>query len=391
MQIQEGVFIGLLIFFIFKLNQKWAGAQGYTRWETHFLQVLGLYHLLFALFFYGYILHYGGDSSRYWELSSFPGKEAGTWSSYWGTGTAFIQWINYPFSRILDLGFFSGCLLYAGISFLGFAGAFDLIKDQFQANKGTWPGKYGLLVLFLPNVHFWSAGPGKEGLLFTGLVLVLLGIKYFPSRAWLMVPGLLLTLMVRPIQGLVLTIAVLAVLPFHPALKLYRKKLLPWAGSLIFAIFAYRWIQGSLVYGFNFKWIGMIIDWQNAYLDSFAGQSSIPMRDYSLPEKFMALWFRPYLWEVKDFWTFAAALENTLVFLVAIPGIWVMAKRKFKIRIPTSYRVVLLYGALMSVIFILALNNLGILMRMKSIFTLFMVSFLLGLVDRPLKENSPSP
>ena len=91
---------------------------------------------------------------------------------------------------------------------------------------------------FYPMYISGLPGRARRDSCFTGLVLVLLGIKYFSSRAWLMVPGLLLTLMVRPIQGLVLTIAVLAVLPFHPALKPYRKKLLPWAGSLIFAIFA---------------------------------------------------------------------------------------------------------------------------------------------------------
>ncbi len=356
--------------------------SGLFQMGDQFFTVAGLLSPDHGPIFYGYLLHYGGDGIRYWKLSSLSSSSPGEWSSYRGTGTSFIQWFNYPFSQLAGLGFLSGNLLYAAISLIGFVGAFELIKGQFQENRGSWTGKYGLLILFLPNVHFWTAGVGKEALLFLGLVLVLLGVKGFPSRAWFIVPGLLLSLFVRPIQGLVLTIAVLAVLPFHSALKAYRKKLVSGAAALIFSIFAYRWIQGSLVYGFNFEWIGRIIDWQNAYLSSFEAGSSIPMWDYSPLEKFMAVWFRPYLWEVKGFWTFAAALENTFFFMAVIFGIWGMIKSKLQVRIPLFYLVVLIYAAIMSLIFMLALNNLGILMRMKSIFVIFMVSFFLSQANR---------
>ncbi|MBD3627853.1 hypothetical protein [Cyclobacterium sp.] len=387
MKVLDWIFIASIVFLVFWLIKKWSGTQGYSQWETSFLLVLGCYHLIMALIFYGYLLHYGGDGIRYWELSSLPPSRPGEWTSYWGTGTAFIQWFNYPFSRLAGLGFLSGNLLYAAISLIGFVGAFELIKGQFQENRGSWTQKYGLLILFLPNVHFWTAGVGKEALLFLGLVLVLLGIEKFPFCAWLIVAGLLLSFMTRPIQGLVLTIAVLAVFPFHPTLKAYRKKLLPFATALIIAVFAYCWILGSLDYGFNFKWIGMIIDWQNAFLSSFGAKSSIPMREYSFPEKFMAVWFRPHPWETRNFWTFAASLENTMVLLIAITGIWGMGKRKMKIQEPFFYWLVLIYAAIMSLIFILALNNLGILMRMKSIFVIFVVSFFLSQADRSFKSD----
>lgn len=58
-------------------------------------------------------------------------------------------------------------------------------------------------------------------------------------------------------------------------------------------IVAYRWVLGSLEYGFHFRWIGALLDWQHRYLDSFGGTSSVPMADYSLPEKFATVFSGP--------------------------------------------------------------------------------------------------
>ncbi|SHN31724.1 hypothetical protein SAMN04488057_11965 [Cyclobacterium lianum] len=386
MEVLDGVFIAAVVFLVCWLTKRWSGTQAYSNRDTNFLLLLGAYHLTLALVFNGYLLHYGGDGIRYWELSSLPSSGPGDWSSYWGTGSAFIQWLNYPFSQLAGLSLLSGNLMYAALSFLGFVGAFELLK--FKENRGSWIRKYGLLILFLPNVHFWTAGVGKEAWLFVSLVAVLLGIKNFRSRGWLILAGLLVSLMVRPIQGLALTVGVLAVMPFHPSLKAHKHRLIPAAIVLIAGVFVYRWIQGSLVYGFNFRWIGMIIDWQNAFLSSFDAESTVPMKDYSLPEKIMTAWFRPYLWEIRDFWTFAAALENSFVLFVIVLGLFSAIKRKMILSFPFFYWLVLIYALIMSVIFILALNNLGILMRMKSIFTPFLLAFFL----HPLKPNPiPKP
>ncbi|WP_040417881.1 hypothetical protein [Cyclobacterium qasimii] len=327
-----------------------------------------VYHLAICLVFYRYIIIYGGDSWRYWNIPLIGEGTSYHWLNYFGTGTYFMYWINYPLSQIAGLGYLSGTLLYGSLSYIGFLLAFDLLNSTFAKSTKKYIPHVALLILFLPNVHFWTAGVGKEAMLWLGLMLVLLGVQQFPNKIIFIGIGLLLTLMVRPIQGLVLTISALMVLPFHKTLIPYRKKIIPIAIFLIFSIFAYRFILGSLVYGFNLKWIGDILEWQNQYLASFGGASSINMNDYNWVEKFSTILFRPFIWEVKDFWTFAAGVENIFILAFSILGFWSLYQLKFQFKIPLYLWTVLVYGILLSFLFSLTLNNLGIIMRMKSIY-----------------------
>ena len=369
--IEDIAFIGFLLIAFFLINKKWAKSRGFSFLQAKWLFALWFYHLSICLVFYRYLLVHGGDSWRYWNIPPISEGSSDLWLNLFGTGTYFMYWINYPFSQTAGLGYLSGTFLYASISYFGFLLAFDLLNSSFTKSSKKYFPHIALFILFLPNVHFWTAGVGKESLLWLGLMLVLVGVYQFPNRIIFIVIGLLLTLMVRPIQGLVLSVSVLMVLPFHKTLIPYRKKLIPISIFLIFSIFAYRFILGSLIYGFNLKWIGDILDWQTQYLASFGGASSINMSDYSWFEKFNTIIFRPFIWESKGFWTFAAGVENTFTLAFFILGLWSLYQLKFQFKIPLYLWTVLIYGILLSFLFSITLNNLGIIMRMKSIYLPF--------------------
>lgn len=372
-------FIGFLLTATFFINKRWARSKGLSVAQTRWLFALWLYHLGIGLIFYRYILLHGGDSYRYWTISPINNGSNLGWWDYFGTSTFFMYWLNYPFSQWAGLGYLSGTILYATLSYFGFLLAFGLIKASFGRFLEERIFQVALLILFLPNVHFWTAGVGKEALLWLGLVMVLTGIHNFSNKFILILIGLLLSLMVRPIQGLILTIAVLMVLPFHKNLQPYRKKIIPLSIFLVFSIFAYRYIKGSLIYGFNLKWIGELLDWQNQFLASFKGASSINMHEYNWIEKLVTVFFRPFIWEGKDFWSMAAGLENALLVIVFIVAIWSIYQLKGQIKIPLYIWTGLIYGILLSVLYSITLNNLGIIMRMKSIFLPFFSIFALHL------------
>jgi hypothetical protein len=349
--------------------------KGHSRQFRLVLYALWVYHLGMAFFFHQYLLDQGGDSLRYWELSSIPVEEADSWMAYWGVGTAFVQWLNFPLSHILGLGYASATLVYAGLSFVGFLLLAEWMANRLHLIPSRPTAAVAFLVLFLPNLHFWTAGVGKEAFLWLGLILVLIGSESI-SRKWgYLVPGILLSLMVRPIQGLVLCVAVLGVLPFHPALRHQRRYLLPLALFLILGIGAYRWILGSLEYGFHFRWIVDLLHWQQQYLESFGGRSSLPMSDYSLVEKLGTVLFRPFLWEADGFWTLAASLENSLFLVGVLGGSWAWYRTKARLPVPVFYQISLVYGLLLSLLFSYSLNNLGIFMRMKSSYSFLMLCF----------------
>ncbi|WP_162340660.1 hypothetical protein [Cyclobacterium salsum] len=367
------------IFLLLSLVFRWIGIRSknkhYTRRQRAFLYAMWVYHLGMGYLFYRYLLHHGGDSLRYWNLQSLPVSEAESWMAHWGVGTAFIQWVNFPFSHWLGLHFMTGTVGYATLSFFGFVPLLEWMGRRLQPLDASPVIIGGFLLVFLPNVHFWTAGVGKEAFLWLGLVLVMVGTQNFPAGWGYLLLGLVLSLMVRPIQGLILVISVAGILPFHPGLRNYRKWVIPLGAVLIVGILGYRWLLGSLEYGFHFRWIGELLDWQHRYLDSFGGNSRLPMDDYSFPEKLAAVFFRPYPWEAEGFWPLAASLENSLFFLLLVAGSLALLQRGMNRSIPFFYRIVFVYGILLSILFALALNNLGLIMRMKSIYTVFMSCF----------------
>jgi len=385
--VQDIAFIGFLLIVSFLINKKWAKSHGFSRVQVKWLFALWVYHMAISLVFYRYIIIHGGDSWRYWNIPFIGEGSSNYWWNYFGTGTYFMYWINYPFSQLGGLGYLSGTLLYGSLSYFGFLLAFDIVNSTFTKPSEKYIQHIALLILFLPNLHFWTSGVGKESLLWLGLMLVLFGVQRFPNKFIFIAIGLLVSLMVRPIQGLVLTISVLMVLPIHKTLIPYRKKLIPVAVFLIFSIFAYRFIMGSLVYGFNLKWIGDILEWQNQYLASFGGASAINMNDYNWLEKISTILFRPFVWELKDFWTFAAGVENIINLAFSILGLWSLYQLKFQFKIPLYLWTVLAYGLLLSLLFSLTLNNLGIIMRMKSIYFPFFCIIALHLYYEVAKEK----
>ncbi len=385
--VQDIAFIGFLLIVSFLINKKWAKSRGYSAAKVKWLFALWVYHMAICLVFYRYIIIHSGDSWRYWNLPSIGGEASYNWLDFFGTGTYFMYWVNYPFSQIGGLGYLSGTLLYGSLSYFGFLLAFDIVNSTFTKPSKKYIPQIALLILLFPNVHFWTAGVGKESLLWLGLMLVLFGVQRFPNKLIFIPIGLFLSLMVRPIQGLVLTISVLTALPFHKILSPYRRKLIPVAVFLIFSIFAYRYILGSLIYGFNLRWIGDILEWQNQYLASFGGASAINMNDYNWLEKISTILFRPFVWESKDFWTFAAGVENIFNLAFSILGFWSLYQLKFQFKIPLYLWTVLAYGLLLSILFSLTLNNLGIIMRMKSIYFPFFSIIALHLYYEVAKEK----
>ena len=365
--------LGDILFIIFLMMGScycikiWAHSQSFSLYQTAWLFGLWVYHLLIGLVFYQYILSNGGDSYRYWAIDSGNPETSNGWWYLFGTGTNFMYWFNYPFSQIAGLSYLSGTILYANLSYFGFLLAFQLSKASFNKFSDRIFYQVIVLSLFFPNVHFWTGGIGKEAFLWLGLMMVLTGIHYFSDKFILIIIGLLLSLMVRPIQGLVLTISVLMVLPFHKTLLPYRKKIFPLAIFLIASIFVYRYIKGSLIYGFNLEWIGDLLEWQNQFLASFGGASAVDMQGYNWIEKLVTIFFRPFIWEAGDFWSLAAGIENTFLAVVFCIAVYSLFYLKGRINIPLYLWTALIYGMLLSVLFSITLNNLGIIMRMKSI------------------------
>jgi hypothetical protein len=112
---------------------------------------------------------------------------------------------------------------------------------------------------------------------------------------------------------------------------------------------------------------------QMEFLRGFGAVSEVPMQDYSWPLKFWTVFFMPIWTGVRGFWDLAAAWENSLALLLLLCLLFGLAYRwftKINVFVPRVLILGLLLTILMGIVFSLTLNNLGIMMRMKSTYML---------------------
>ncbi|EMS31538.1 hypothetical protein C943_02193 [Mariniradius saccharolyticus AK6] len=355
-------------------NRKFGNSRGFLPWEKTLLQVLYGYHMLFAGVFTWYLLEHGGDAVRYWSLEADVSQNPVNWTDYWGHGTFFLQWLHYWPSKVLGLEFWFGNVLYAGISWLGFREIFSLMRP-FIANSGNRVlVASGWLILFLPNAHFWSSGVGKEAWLLLGLALVLKGFSSLRVNWFIAVFGLLLAFWVRPAFGIVLGSVSFVFVLADRNLGLKTKALVGLIGLLAGSLGIRKLSVMMHLEDISLASIQQFSASQLDFLAGFRASSEIPMAEYNWLQRFWALLFRPNIWEASDFWSFAAALENMVGLALTISGLFAVfsiPKSKLFASLPKFLILALFVCLGMCVVYGLTLNNLGIIMRMKSTYMIF--------------------
>ena len=151
---------------------------------------LFFYHLAFGAAYYIYALFNRSDSVRYYNV---PQKDGFGWFDFFGTETTFIDFISYPFINGLGFSYEMMMLLFTWIGFMGFVFAYLFFKENISLNVTVFKRVDLLtLILFLPNMHFWTASLGKGSLIFLGLMLFAYSITKVKTRILGLVLGSLL-------------------------------------------------------------------------------------------------------------------------------------------------------------------------------------------------------
>lgn len=375
---EVGLIIVLLVLVTWS-NGRLGKKMGLSKVQGIGLQLLWIYHLLFSFVFYYYLQKNGGDAIRYWNLTADVSQSAESWMGFWGRGTFFIQWLNYIPSKFLGLGFLIGNVLYASVSFLG-------IRDIYRVAVGNWPEAspkwmeiVWLGLFFLPNLHFWSAGVGKEALLILGMGWAVKGMANLPKHWLFLVLGVLLSFWVRPIAGVVLGGVAWVYFLFQVGISVRIKSAVSILVVVVGILALNKVFIAMHLEEYSLEAVGQFIAGQQEFLRGFAAGSEVPMESYGWGQKLWTFFFRPFWHEVRDFWDLAAALENTLAFVLLIGLVlgqgyaWYKKKR---VSVPGVFYAGLAVMVLMGVVYALTLNNLGIMVRMKSTYMVFL--YLIG-------------
>ncbi len=358
----------LLLYYITQLFIKKI-VEKFPMVSTKTLNNLFLYHLFFFGVYYATTIFSASDSQEYYRKASEIG---GNWNIIANTSTRFIDNFAAPFAY-LGLSYESLMLLFSWFGYIGFVYAYLFFRENIPVNVTVFK-KYDLLtlLLFLPNMHFWTASLGKGSLIFMGLMLFAFAIKRPRKRFLTLLIGGFFVYMIRPaVMLFVLGGVMIGLLTGREKLGIGTRIIVVLA-SIAFLYSASSTILGSVDIDQNSE--NVVEDFQvyaNAQSDRLeTSKSGVAMQSYSLPFKLFTFWFRPLFVDSPGILGLFSSAEN-LVYLLLFYNLFNRRFIPFIIKAPYMVKMSAITFLVASYAMTFVMSNLGIIMRQKTMVMYF--------------------
>ncbi len=363
-----GVFFLIILFFWVNQSILSHFKKKHSFVDKKKLNLLYLYHLVFYGIYTWYAYNNPSDSHNYYREVS---NHEGSWFDLFGTDTTFINFISYPF---YNLSFTYDMLMvtFAWLGYLGFVFAYLFFREKIPI-KITVFKKIDLLtlILFFPNMHFWTASLGKGSAIFLGLMMFTYAIVNPKSRLFLLVLGSLIIYYIRP--HVFMFVAIGAILGYMSG----REKIPFWQKLLVFVgmFGALVLLQDSILGVMGLQNSENVFEdfeaasEKNAADLSKAG-SGVDMSSYPLPLKLFTFWFRPLFLDAPNLLGIITSVEN-LMYLLLFFKICKKDFIKFIRKSPALVKMSLVIFFTASFAMTFVMSNLGIIMRQKTMVMYF--------------------
>jgi hypothetical protein len=336
--------------------------------DKRFLNNLFFVHTIFYVLYLFYSYYNRSDSGMYYVRA----QSVQNWGDLFQTGTMFIDFVNYPFARILRLSYYSVMLVF---SFFGFQGLLLLYltgKEHITNLPIKYAGFTMLELLFLlPNTHFWSASIGKGSVMVLGIGLFFYGLSRFNTRILHLFFGGFLIYMVRKhvLTGIIFGIGV-GLLFGDNKINKFLKFILA-----CFAFVGFFFVYNSLMEetGFDFT------DENNESLEHLSSElaksnSGVDINNYNQFFKLFTFLFRPLFVDAPNLIGLFTSIEDLLCLILTFQMIKYLYVHIKKVN---SFFVILIISFLVTALALAQITgNLGIAVRQKAqIFPLFFLFY----------------
>ena len=350
------------------------------------------YHLAFFLIYFTYASVESSDSKAYYIDAGIVREN---WTSLFLTGTKFIVFVASPLVQF-GLSYLTLMLIFSWTGYVGFVFAYLFFKENITINVTVFK-KYDLLtlLLFLPNMHFWTVSLGKGSLIFMGLMLFIYSITFPQKRIFTLLLGGFLVYMIRPHVMLFVLVGVMIGIVTGKSKLGGGIKILILAVSIAFlfsaknSILSVAKLQNSENVIQDFDQFAAI---QTGRLQT--SNSGVQMSNYSLPVKFFTFWFRPLFIDSPSALGIFSSAEN-LIYLLLFAKIANRRFLRFIIKAPYLVKTSLIIFVLTSFALTFVMANLGIIMRQKSMvmyFGFFVIYYFLANEKyQIMQKNKPNP
>lgn len=369
----------ILIFILYLVNQPLLKSyrKKFPFFSVSLMNKLYFYHLLFWGVYYTYAVFNRSDSRKYFERSvEYPGE----WVNLFKSGTQFVTFASYPFTTILNFNYEMTMLVFAWFGYVGFIHFYIFFQENIKLKLQLWGYDLLLILLFLPNMHFWTASLGKGAIIFMGLGLFAYGMLYPQKRLTALLIGSIVVYMIRPHMFMFLGIgAVIGYFTGREKVPLYQKILVyaAFAGGIFVMsdqILAMANINEEDVLG-SFQDFSQV---QASRLSS-AG-SGVDITSYPLPLKLFTFWFRPLFVDAPGALGIFVSFENLLYVILT----WKLVDKDFIPFLKKSSSLVkmsLVIFISSSIALSFVMSNLGIAMRQKSMVMYFLFFVIISFLE----------
>ncbi|WP_028123773.1 hypothetical protein [Epilithonimonas tenax] len=328
------------------------------------LKRLFFFHLLMGAYFCFFIL---GDAVGYWRVPKTYNFETFKNGLFNGEGTMFMYAFNFLFSNLLNMSYLSNTLLYSLFGFMGLTFFYVVAIKNVQYNKMINGYVLFPLIFFLPNLNFWSAGVGKDTLLFLCIGMFVYGLMKPFKRIPLLAFAVLISMAVRPHITLFLMVGFgLAyvmggkVSPFQRFL--FSAVMIGIGIAILPTVMQFAKIEEASADGFD-----KFATNKAAVLSRGTTGSAIDISSYPFPLKVLTFWFRPLFFDARNINGLIASAENLVLLLVFIKAMRTNPIGAFKAA-PFVVKGLVFFVMVGTLAFSQSLGNLGIMIRMRNMF-----------------------
>ncbi|WP_303290702.1 hypothetical protein [Marinobacter sp. SS5-14b] len=370
--IVDVLYSGIVFIFGFFMAYSWSRYS-----KTPFSRVLCLYiwHTFFSVFYIYFSLTDVADATTYYLWSLSPVS--------FSVGTDFVVVFLSFFSSVLGFGYVPSFLVF---NIIGSVGLFAFYSSLRHASAGSklWARRLVLLIVFLPSASFWSVAIGKDSIAFMATGLALWAALDLKHRNLLMAFSILAMFMVRPHIAGIMVLALCISYVMQSNRSLAARALLIAIGSGVAALavpFAINYAGLSQV---SPEAVSSYIEARQSYNQD--GGGGVDISSMSFPMQLFTYLFRPLSIEARSVFQLAASLDNVVLLIVFLMGVYSWKNRKYTFKSEnTSFLVLFSLGCW--VVLALTTANLGISVRQKWMFLPMIFYVLVSVLGRDRKSR----
>lgn len=309
-----------------------------------------------------------------------------TWFSYLGTSTTFILWLCYIPAKIMGLSYLTGNILFGFLGFIGIRYIFMMVADLFPANHKVLNIPLFPTVFYFLNLHFWTAGVGKDAICFWAIAWFLFAIQNYQKRWWQGLIALFFVYMARPHMGQALIGGAALAIMLGSEIKIQYKITMGLAalvGTYFLMDSTAEFLQMEEL---TIENLAAKSDMTARNLGRGNVGSAVDISSYSLPMKAFTYLFRPLFLDAHNFVALFSSFENALYLWLSL-FIYQNWKPEAIRDMPLFLKAGVITFIPVTIAFMNSLSNLGVVMRMKNMTMIYFMLFCFFLIVYNKKQR----